>query len=106
MSNKKENIVQPEVKDVDQVIRTPEDLVEPKVEPRVEEKPVTKLTGFVANCPKLNVRKTPSLKADVVEVISANTKVIIDEAKSTADWYKVRVKGTDGFCMKKYITVK
>lgn len=97
MSNKKET---------EKVIRTPEEFIEPKVEPKIEEKPVKPLSGLVVNCKKLNVRKSPDLKADVLTVIDAKAKVVIDESKSTEDWYKVRVKGIDGFCMKKYITVK
>ena len=67
------------------------------------------VTGIVANCDKLNVRKQPNIKSDVVVVIDKGTEVIIDETKSTEDFYRVRSASESkpfyGFCMKKYITV-
>lgn len=70
----------------------------------VEEKPIT---GVVTDCLKLNVRKAPSINAEVVAVVPALTEVVIDMNKSTADFY--RMSATDsiqGFCMKKFIAVR
>lgn len=59
------------------------------------------------NCDRLNVRLEPSMNAEVVCVITKNTTVEIFEEGSTEEFYKVSVyKDKDGFCMKKFITVK
>ena len=64
------------------------------------------VTGRVADCVKLNVRRAPSVKATVVCVIDRDAEVIIDEGKSNAEWYSVcTTAGVNGFCMKKYITI-
>lgn len=67
------------------------------------------VTGVVDNCGKLNVRKQPSIKSDVVVVIDKGAEVVIDETKSTEEFYRVRSASEAnpfyGFCMKKYITV-
>jgi len=61
-----------------------------------------KKVGFVHNCEKLNIRVAPNKDADIVEVINKDTKVRIDEANSTDDFYAVE----NGYCMKQYIEVK
>lgn len=76
------------------------------VETPVQEAPKP-LLGYVANCEKLNVRKKPSLTAEVVCVIADHTDVEIDKEESTDEFYKVSLaSGVEGFCMKKYIAVK
>lgn len=63
--------------------------------------------GTVTGCSRLNVRKKPNIKAEVIKEINANDKVTIFPDKSNKDWYYVRVTGTiEGFCMKKFITIK
>lgn len=63
--------------------------------------------GVVTGCIKLNVRKKPDVKADVVCEIVCLSEVVVDEEASTSDFYKVyTVSGVDGFCMKKFITIK
>ena len=70
----------------------------------IEEKPIT---GVVTDCLKLNVRKAPSINAEVAAVIPALTEVVIDMDKSTADFYRVSATdGIQGFCMKKFIAVR
>jgi ribulose 1,5-bisphosphate synthetase/thiazole synthase len=68
----------------------------------------TPVTGIVTNCSKLRVRKTPNANADnVICEIDANSEVIIDETKSTNEFYKVCTgAGFEGFCMKRFITVQ
>lgn len=62
--------------------------------------------GYV-NVPKLNVRKLPSPTATPVTVISKDTKVLIDPDYETVEWIKVTLEsGIEGYCMKKFITVK
>lgn len=68
--------------------------------------------GFVCDCAKLNIRVAPNKDADIAIVINKDTKVIIDEANSTDDFYAVNIEMPDGriivengYCMKKYIKV-
>ena len=67
---------------------------------------VAPVEGVVIDCSKLNIRKKPSIKAAVIDAIKVNTKVSIDTAKSTDEWFKVTVGDIQGFCMKKYIKTK
>lgn len=64
------------------------------------------ITGVVANCAKVNVRKRPSANAKVEKIIDAGTTVVIEEDRSTKDFYAVIADGIKGFCMKQYIEVK
>ena len=85
--------------------------VEP-VADTVEETPVTPkvVTGVVTGCVKLNVRNNPSDKAYVECVIDKGTEVIVDLDRTTNGFYFVRkdntTQGFNGWCMKKYITIK
>lgn len=76
---------------VDEVIETP-------AEP-------TMIVGIVEGCERLNIRTKPNVKSDVVCVIKKDTKVEIDESKSTRDFYKVCSKDFNGYCMKKFIAI-
>lgn len=64
--------------------------------------------GVVANCEKLNVRNNPHPNAAIELVISKGTEVEIVD--SNGDFYCVRkgttTEGFNGWCMKKYISVK
>lgn len=56
---------------------------------------------------KLNVRKFPSVNAQVLTIINKGDTVQIDPSASTAEWHKVyTTSGLDGYCMKKFIEVK
>ena len=65
--------------------------------------------GVVANCIALNIRKNPSMDANVIHVADAGCSVTIDLERSTDEWYRV-VKIFDeevyGFCMKKFVKEK
>lgn len=76
----------------------------PVVEEKVEEsKPII---GVVANCSKLNVRENPYPTADVLGVINADTELIISEAESNKEFYKIcTASGLEGYCMKKFVTI-
>lgn len=81
---------------------TPE--VEEPVE--VEETPCVEKDGIVTDCIKLNVRKEPSVTADIVCEINASTKLAVYEDESTEDFYKIcTFSGIEGYCMRKFITV-
>lgn len=63
--------------------------------------------GVVTDCLKLNVRKEPSADAEVPVIIDALSKVMVDMAESTNDFFKVVTEtGIEGFCMRKYIALK
>lgn len=78
-----------------------------EVKPASEEKEKSVESGFVTGCSRLNVRKEPNVKADVLSVIPANSEVMVELDGSTDDFYKVCTSvGIEGFCMKKYISLK
>ena len=63
--------------------------------------------GVVSGCAKLNIRNSPSTNGNVVCVVDENTRLMISLAESTNEWYSVyNSAGLNGFCMKKFITVK
>lgn len=63
--------------------------------------------GVVTDCLTLNVRKKPSADAEVLVIIDALSKVMVDMAESTNDFFKVVTEtGIEGFCMRKYIALK
>lgn len=80
------------------------------VEKEVVEEPVKAHRikfGVVVNCDALNVRNNANVKSIALCTIKKGDKVKIDVDDSTKDFYKVILKsGIEGFCMKKYITVR
>lgn len=63
--------------------------------------------GIVTGCIKLNVRKAASSTAEILGVIEEGSEVQIDNDFNAPDFYKVSAAtGMEGFCMKKFITVK
>ncbi len=72
------------------------EIVEPKKE----------IIGVVGGCYKLNVRKEPSIEADVIAVIDCLADVTIDDKETVNGFYKIHTaSGIEGFCMKDYITI-
>lgn len=80
------------------------EIIDEPEEPEIEEK--KEVTGVVANCGRLNVRKEADLNAEVLKIINVGTTVKIDEENSTEDFYKVQVAGYTGFCAKEFIAVE
>lgn len=107
MSNKPKEDVKKEVEPiVEEVAVEVEPITE---EPVIEKKPEKKVKiGVVTNCEKLNVRTNPHPAAHVELVINKGTEVEIVD--SEGDFYFVRkgntTEGFNGWCMKKYISVK
>lgn len=67
----------------------------------------TAKVGIVAGCSKLNIREEPKTDSAIISEISCQAEVMIEEAESTEDFYKVCTPfGVEGFCMKKYIVIK
>ena len=72
---------------------------EPKVD--VAAKPIGSQIpkGVVTNCQRLNVRKDPSISAQVVRILNANTIIPIYE--QSAEWCKTK----GGYVMAKFIKI-
>lgn len=69
-------------------------------------KPQTEI-GIVTGCLSLNVRKEPRMSSEIICLLDSLTEVLIDEKGSTDEFYKVTTaSGIDGFCMKKYISIR
>lgn len=78
------------------------------VEDETESEP-EQVYGVVCNCERLNVRKMPeaSPETEVLCVLEKGERVLIDEAKSTDEWFGVCTEsGIDGFCMKDFIRIE
>ena len=81
------------------------------VDQPVEEAPKKESkVGIVANCEKLNLRRSPlkdSNGANIITVLLSGVAVIIDEDKSTPNFYRVITEdGLEGYCMRQFIEVK
>lgn len=85
-----------------------EAVVEPVEEQAVEEthKQESKV-GTVHNCTKVNLRRTPVYEINgknIVAELVLGTAVVIDDEKSTDEFYKVTTEdGLEGYCMKQFI---
>ena len=78
------------------------------VDETLETEPTTNtIAGTVCDCKRLRVRKEPSLESDTIYTIAVGTIVVVDENKSTDDFYHIYTEtGVDGFCMKRHITIE
>ena len=80
------------------------------VEQPVEEAPKKESkVGIVANCEKLNLRRSPLKDSDGANIITEllpGVAVVIDEDESTPNFYKVITEdGLEGYCMRQFIEV-
>lgn len=65
------------------------------------------LLGNVTGCAKLNIRQEPIAYGAIIGTLPVSTEVMIDEADSTEDFYKVcTASGMEGYCVKEYITIQ
>ena len=72
---------------------------------KVEESVPT--VGFVDNCECLRVRKESNVDSEELCIINKLSEVVIDLDNSTDYFYKVTTsEGVEGYCMKKFITIK
>ena len=78
------------------------------VEAVVNEDTDVTLTGVVTGCERLNMRKKADKDSDVITILAKDTEVIIHTSESTTEeFYKVSThSGLEGYCMKKYISIK
>ena len=97
----------PVTEEVEQVEVT--EIAEETIEPIVEAEKVetASFTTGVVNCKLLRMREAANTDAEVICELPEGTEVQINEAESTAEFYKVTTSaGVEGFCMKKFITIK
>ena len=78
------------------------------VDQPVEEAPKKETkVGIVANCEKLNLRRSPLKDSDGANIITEllpEVAVVIDEDESTPNFYKVITEdGLEGYCMRQFI---
>lgn len=81
----------------------------PDVESVVQEEPndVEPVYGCVVDCSRLNVRKKPTVNAEVLTTVPRDSELVLDLIKSNEKWYKVAtISGVEGYCMKQYIVIK
>ena len=82
---------------------------ETDVEPETEEDETDVQEGSTAmgvvTCTKLNVREKASKDSKVLVIINEKTEVFIDLDESTEAFYKVKVSGFDGYCVKQFIQI-
>lgn len=81
---------------------------EPAIETEVEAETVIEpVIGHVSGCGKLNIRNKPNTSGDVLYEAVLKSELVIDLDKSTTDWYYVCTPaGVEGYCMKKFVTLK
>ena len=84
-----------------------ETTAEPVDQP-VEEAPKKESkVGIVANCEKLNLRRSPLKDSDGANIITEllpGVAVVIDGDESTPNFYKVTTEtGLEGYCMRQFI---
>lgn len=63
--------------------------------------------GVVSNCKKLNVRVEPNIESEILCVVDAGDRLMIDPANSDEAWLNVFINaGIEGYCMKEYIEIE
>lgn len=76
-------------------------------EPVVAEKTPKLVTGVVVGCQKLNVRMQMHIGAKILCELPVSSKVQVLADEKHDEWYHVFTEsGIEGFCMKKYISIK
>ena len=78
------------------------------VEETVKTVPIPKtINGVVANCTKLNIRKDPSVHAEILGVVNVDSEMKIDMDKSNDKWFYVSTAvGIDGYWMRDFVNAK
>lgn len=120
-SQKKENVnleeIFPETKAVEADIEQ-EPIIDPIIEAEAEQaqeiveesqevEEAVPTVGFVDNCERLRVRKESNVDSEELCIINKLSEVVIDLDNSTDYFYKVTTsEGVEGYCMKKFITIK
>lgn len=101
-NNNRKEVREPQVQVNENVAQEPVENV--TQEPVEKEAPKV---GVVDNCSRLNVRVAPRITADVRLIINKGEEVTLCEKQPKGEWFRVRTQdNTEGFCMKKYITIQ
>lgn len=101
-NNNRKEVREPQVQVNENVAQEPVENV--TQEPVEKEAPKV---GVVDNCVRLNIRVAPRITADVRLIINKGDEVTLCEKQPKGEWFRVRTQdNTEGFCMKKYITIQ
>lgn len=100
-----EEIVEDFVEESEETVETVEETVEEVIDEDNNTVTHTTKLGTVFNCDRLNVRARPDALSEVVSILEAGSEVIINEKKSSNEFYNVSTSaGIEGFCMSRYIS--
>lgn len=92
---------------MDPVVEAEAEQVQEIVEESQEVEEAVPTVGFVDNCECLRVRKESNVDSEELCIINKLSEVVIDLDNSTDYFYKVTTsEGVEGYCMKKFITIK
>lgn len=92
---------------MDPVVETEAEQAQEIVEESQEVEEAVPTVGFVDNCECLRVRKESNVDSEELCIINKLSEVVIDLDNSTDYFYKVTTSdGVEGYCMKKFITIK
>lgn len=92
---------------MDPVIEAEAEQAQEIVEESQEVEEAVPTVGFVDNCECLRVRKESNVDSEELCIINKLSEVVIDLDNSTDYFYKVTTsEGVEGYCMKKFITIK
>lgn len=86
----------------------PNDQVEePQIPEEEVSEPKKQMIGVVMDCSILNIRAKSNIKSEIIATVKSGTKLMIDEDESVGEWFKICTEaGIEGFCMKKYVSVR
>lgn len=92
---------------MDSVVESEAEQAQEIVEESQKVEEAVQTVGFVDNCEHLRVRKESNVDSEELCIISKLSEVVIDLDNSTDYFYKVTTsEGVEGYCMKKFITIK
>lgn len=92
---------------MDPVVEAEAEQAQEIVEESQEVEEAVPTVGFVDNCERLRVRKESNVDSEELCIINKLSEVVIDLDNSTDYFYKVTTsEGVEGYCMKKFITIK
>lgn len=70
-----------------------------------QESPATSATAEVVRCSKLNIRKAPNPKAEIMEVLAEGTRVVVNLTAKFDKYYEIlSPAGKKGYAMKTYLS--
>lgn len=92
---------------IDPVVEAEAEQAQEIVEESQKVEEAVQTVGFVDNCEHLRVRKESNVDSEELCIINKLSEVVIDLDNSTDYFYKVTTsEGVEGYCMKKFITIK